>query len=204
METGFFYNTSPNTWNRPEFYEYLLVAHPDENVCNKVMAEKQAFYRQFDEKIAIQTQPHITILSFFAKEAMEDTVIRYLQRICNQQPAFEVMLNNYSGFPPHTVYIRIQNPQIFKQLTRELKAVNNYIQSCSCPAVKLITNPHVTIARGLSEEVYFKAMLEYSQRTFHETFTVNELILLRRSSQYDSCKSVNVFRLALPATNFFN
>ncbi|WP_157580881.1 2'-5' RNA ligase family protein [Segetibacter koreensis] len=204
MEAGLVYRPSPGAWSHPEFYEYLLVAHPNEDVCNRVMAEKQSFYSRFNEKIAIKTRLHITVSSFLAKEAMEETIIRYLQRICNQQSAFDVMLNNYSGFPPHTIYIRVQNPQMFKQLTRELKAVNSYVHSCSCPPVKLVTSPHVSIARSLSEEVYFKAMMEYSQRTFHETFTVDELVLLRRSNQYDSCKPINVFRLAQPVNNLFN
>jgi 2'-5' RNA ligase len=105
------------------------------------------------------------------------------------------MLNNYSGFPPHKIYLRVQNQQPFRQLAKELKAVSNYIDSCSCPPAKLVTNPHVTIAQRLPETVYLKALLDYGQKTFHETFMVNELVLLRRTSPYDACKCINIFPL---------
>lgn len=176
-------------------YEYLLVAHPDTTVNEKVMAEKEFFAGEYRQKIAAKTKPHITVANFLARDAMEETILRYTQRICSQLESFEVALNNYSGFPPHTIYLRVQNSQPFKQLAKELKVVSSYVSSCSCPPVRLITNPHLTIARGLPETVYLKAMMDYSQKTFHETFMVNELVLLRRSKQYDNCKPVHVFRL---------
>ncbi len=179
----------------PGLYEYLLVSHPDTSVNQKVMAEKEIFTADYQQKIAAKTKPHITVANFVAREAMEETIIRYTQRICSQQHSFEVALNNYSGFPPHTIYLRVQNPQPFKQLAKELKVVSNYVSSCSCPPVKLITNPHLSIARGLPETIYLKAMMDYSQKTFHETFMLNELILLRRSNQYDTYKIIHVFRL---------
>lgn len=204
METGLVEKTLHATWSQQHLHEYLLVVHPGEDVYNKVMVEKQAFYEQFGERIAIKTKPHITIANFLARETMEETIIRYMQRICNQQPAFEVMLNNYSGFPPHAIYIRIQNPQPFRQLARELKAVSDYVYSCSCPPAKLITTPHVSIAHSLREEIYFKAMMQYSQKSFHETFTVNELALLRSDNEFDSCKTIYVFHLKPSENNLFN
>lgn len=204
METGLVQKTLQATWNQPDFYKYLLVTHPGGDVYNKVMAEKQSFYEPFGEKTAIKTKPHITIANFLAREAMEETIIRYVHRICNQQPAFEVMLNNYSGFPPHTIYVRVQDPQPFRKLARELKAVSDYVHSCSFPPAKLVTNPHVSIARRLPEDVYFKALMQYSQKTFHETFTVNELVLLRRNNEFDSCKTIYVFHLKPCQNNLFN
>lgn len=159
METGLVQKSLQATWNQPDLYEYLLVAHPGREAYNNVMIEKQAFYEQFGEKTAIKTKPHITIANFVAREAMEETIIRYVSRICNGQQAFNVMLNNFSGFPPHTIYIRIQNQQPFRQLAGELKAVSDYVHSCSCPPVKLVTNAHVTIARSLPEDVYCKALI---------------------------------------------
>jgi 2'-5' RNA ligase len=126
---------------------------------------------------------------------MEETIIRYTQRVCSQQPSFEVELNNYSGFPPHTIYLRVQNPEPFKQLAKELKVVSNYINSCSCPPASLKTNPHLPIAGKLPESIYTKALTEYSKKSFHETFMVKELILLRRSHPYDTSKTIHVFHL---------
>jgi 2'-5' RNA ligase len=178
--------------------EYLLVAHPDNVVNEKVMVEKKLFTTNYHQKIAVKTLPHITIANFLAREEMEDTIIRYTQRICSQQASFNVELNNYSGFPPSTIYLRVQNPHPFKVLAKELKVIGNYVKSCSCPSVRFISNPHLTIARRIPEPLFHEVLMEYSQKAFHETFMVNELVLLRRSHQYDTCKKVHVFRLQPP------
>jgi 2'-5' RNA ligase len=195
---------SSKGWAQFGLFEYLLVAHPDAAVNNKIREEKAYFSQEYQQAIASKTQPHITIANFLAKEEMEETISRYIQRICNHQQSFDVMLNNYSGFPPHTIYLRIQNQQPFRQLAKQLKAVSNYIDSCSCPPAKLITNPHVTIVRRLPETVYLKALMDYGQKTFHETFMVNELRLLRRTHEFDVCKCINVFRLQPSGNSLFN
>lgn len=187
-----------------ELYEYLVVAHPDIDVFNKVMEEKKFFYDEYKEKVAIRTKPHITVANFLAKESMEDTIIRWIQRICSQQQSFTVTLNNYSGFPPHTIYLRVQNEQPFRQLTKDLNVVNTYISSCACPPMKIISKPHVSIARDLSEEVYFKALIQYAHKSFHESFSVNQLHLLKREHAYDAGKSINVFGLPPGENALFN
>src|ERR1017187_274799 len=118
MKTENYYPITENGLN-----EYLLIAKPDKTVYEKVMAGKQFFYDEYKDKIAIKTEPHITITNFVAKEAMEDTIIRWMANIFNKQQSFPVALNNYSGFPPHTIYLHIQNAQPFQQLAKELKVV---------------------------------------------------------------------------------
>jgi len=135
---------------------------------------------------------------------MEETLIRWIGRICSSRQSFSVSLNNYSGFPPHTVYLRVQNPKPFQHLASELRVIDNYVRSNACPPAHLIKTPHLTIARQLSETVYLKALMDYSQKTFHETFLVDELVLLRRGQQYETCKTVNVFRLQPQQNNLFN
>ena len=195
MEKGLLRTSPALGFAAPEFYEYLLVVHPAENVYAQLMQEKQHFFDTYKEKVAIKTKPHITVACFLAKETMEDTIIRYMHRIMSMQKSFTVTLNNYSGFPPHTVYARVQDHQPFKQLAETLKVVDQYVKSNGCPPAKFITHPHLSIARRLKAEVYEKAMFEFSQRTFHASFTANELVLLKRQTQFDTCKQVNVFKL---------
>lgn len=185
-------------------FEYLLVGHPDAGVYDKVMEEKQQFSADYGEKIAVKTKPHITVANFLASEAMEPTIIRWMQRICGAQQSFNVTLNNYSGFPPHTIYLRIQDPQPFQQLAKQLQTVDDFIRASSCPPAQLINKPHLSIARKLPEQVYNKAMADYAQKTFHESFMLDELLLLRRQHQFDNCKTIQVFRLRPPDNNQFS
>jgi 2'-5' RNA ligase len=185
-------------------WEYLLVVHPDDNVNEKVNVEKNYFYNEYGQKIAIKTKPHITLANFLAKEAMEDTLIRWIQRVCDHHARFETALNNFSGFPPHTIYLRVQNPHPYKTLVQNLKVIESFIQSNGCPPARLISSPHMTIARHLPPEVYEEAIKEYASRSFHETFSVNHLALIKRKSKYEKCIPVNIFPLASPHNNLFN
>lgn len=185
-------------------HKYLLVAHPDNEVSNKVMEEKQSFYDVYKEKAVINIKPHIAISSFLAKESMEETLIRWIQRICSQQKSFTATLNNYSGFPPHTIYLRVQDDQLFRKLSQDLKVVNTYISSCACPPMKVISKPHVSIARSLPEDIYFKALIQYAHKSFHESFAVNKLYLIKKEHPYDVGKPINVFGLPPDGNALFN
>ncbi len=187
-----------------DLYEYLLVAHPDIDVNEKIVAEKQFFHQEYKEKNSAKTQAHITIANFLAKESMEETLTRWIQRICTQQQSFTVTLNNYSGFPPHTIYLRVQNEQPFQKLANDLKVLNGYVNSCACPPVKIITKPHVSIAGKLPEDIYFKALTQYAHKSFHESFVLKELLLLKRKHQFEEGKKINVFGLSPEQNTMFN
>ena len=139
-----------------------------------------------------------------ARAEMEETLIRWIQRVSSQLKSFPVALNNYSGFHEDSIYLRVQDHQPFKQLATQLKVIDSYVRSNGCPAVTLINRPHLSIARRLPQDVYEKALIDYSQKTFCESFMVHELVLLRRAHQFDTCKVINIFRLLPAENNLFN
>jgi 2'-5' RNA ligase len=175
--------------------EYLLVIYPDANLQEKLLEEQQQFSSDYGLQMTVRNKPHITVAAFQAGEIMEDTLIRWVQRICNSYKSFELTLNNYSGFPPHTIYLRVQDPHPFKQLMQQLRSIDEFIRSSGCPPANLISRPFLSIAGGLTEQLYNKAMPDYSRRTFHDSFQVDELVLLKRTHAFDACKTVNIFRL---------
>ena len=177
------------------FWEYLLVVKPDATVDAQIIEEKQFFSARFKALIAAKTKPHITVANFLAGEAMEETIIRWMHRIISNKKSFLVTLDQYGAFRPHTIYLRVQDHQPFQQLAKELKVVDQYIRGYGCPEMHLITNPHLTIARRLEQTTYSEAVKVYSEKIFHASFEVKELVLLRRMNQFDSCKQVNVFGL---------
>lgn len=177
------------------FCEYLLVAHPDANAYEQVMAEKKFFSARFKAPIAMATKPHITIANFLAREQMEETIIRWMHRIISAQKSFRVTIDQYGAFRPHTIYLRVTDHQPFKQLAKDLKVVDQYIRGNGCPEMRLINFPHLTIARRLDQHIYQEAVGVYSERHFNASFDVQELLLLRRQHQFDTCKQVSLFRL---------
>ncbi|HXB06363.1 MAG TPA: 2'-5' RNA ligase family protein [Puia sp.] len=179
--------------------EYLLVIYPYGELQEKLLDEQQQFSTEYGLQVPVRNRPHITVAAFQAREPMEDTLIRWIQRICNRYRSFTLTLNNFSGFPPHTIYVRVQDPQPFRELMQQLRAIDDFIRSNDCPPMNLIGKPYLSIAGGLTEQVYNKAMPDYSRKDFHESFPVDQLVLLKREHAFDACKTVNIFRL-LPAT----
>ncbi|SRR6185437_3019974 len=204
--------------------EYLLVIYPGGEMEEKLLGEQKQF--SDDYSVTVRNKPHITVAAFQAGEVMEETLIRWIERICTQYHSFDLTLNNYSGFPPHTtkpaeparpsgqslavvpervnftgervpgtIYLRVQDPQPFRHLMQQLLSVDEFIRSSGCPPANLISRPFLSIAGGLTEQVYNRAMPDYSRRTFHDTFHVRELVLLKRTHAFDPCKTVNIFRL---------
>ncbi len=186
---------SPGYERTPGRAEYLLVAYPQGDLQDKLLEEQQQFSSDYGLQMTVRNKPHITVAAFQVGEMMEDTLIRWVQRICNHHRSFSLTLNNYSGFPPHTIYLRVQDPQPFRQLMQQLRSIDEFFRSSGYPPANLISRPFLSIAGGLTEQVYNRAMRDYSQRDFHDTFQVAELVLLKRTHAFDPCKTVNIFRL---------
>ena len=143
---SFFMNTPakkiPGTWQAGSLYEYLLVAHPSPEIYALIEKEKEWFTGEYKQAIAGKTRPHITIANFLANEEMEQTINRWLQNICSLATSFPVSLNNYGGFPPHTIYLRVQNPQPFQQLAKQLQTVDDFIRASACPPATTCMNSY--------------------------------------------------------------
>jgi hypothetical protein len=207
METGFGQQSTfltpaaapPRASERPSRRaEYLLVIYPYGDLQEKLLEEQQQFSTDYGLQMTVRNRPHVTVAAFQAGEPMEDTLIRWIQRICNRYKSFDLTLNNFSGFPPHTIYLRVQDAQPFHDLMGQLRAIDDFIRASGCPPVNLINRPYLSIAGGLTEQVYNKAMSDYSRKTFHDVFHVAQLVLLKREHAFDVCKTVNIFHL-LPA-----
>lgn len=197
MNTGLVKN-APFAWNGNGQREYSLVIYPDAIVYEKIMAEKHRFFMNYGIESVVKSFPYIMVAGFYAGEGMEDTLIRWIQRICSQYNSFEITLNNYNGFPQHSIYLRIQDPQPLKQLATQLKALDSHVHAMIGNGFERI--PHVVVAHELPEPVYQKTMPVYSRKTFHARFMASELVLLGRDHPFAASKTITVFRF-LPANH---
>jgi len=196
MEQGLARASGLVSWADYGFHEYLLVAYSDKMVKDKVLMEGKSISAEYTDKIG----PHIVLAAYLARQPMEETLLRWMQRVCSDHPCFTVTLNNYSGIPEHTIYLRVQDHRPFVQIAKKLTVIEGFIRDNACPPMKISAKPYLAIARRLPKNVYEKSMMDFSTRMFHESFTVNELVLLRRQNQYDAYEQASVFGL-MPATN---
>jgi hypothetical protein len=181
--------------------EYLLVAYPDKVVLEKILVERQLFNETYDFKSRPSLKPHVLLTSFYASEGMESTLIRWLQRICGLEQGFTLTLNNYSGFPTHSIFLRVPNAGPLQNFTTQMSAMKDFIQ----PGVAgFFRRPHIAIATDLPATIYEQALSDYSRKLFHEEFPVKELVLLRRSEIANQFRTVQVFGLLPAGNDLFN
>src|SRR5207245_3750764 len=86
-------------------WEYLLVLNPSLEVIEKINEEKERFRSTYQDRAAIIGKPHITITTFLATDEMRPTLIRWIQNICNAHSRFQVLLRNFGGVVPETIYL---------------------------------------------------------------------------------------------------
>ena len=195
--TGEFANNGVSNRSRAatDQYEYRLVIYAGNQITQQLSAEKKAFFDRYKSGIDQKDEPSITVIRFMATEEMEPTISKWIQRICSQQESFIVTLNNYSGYPPNNIHVRVQYTQAFQRLGKELKVIDNYVKSYGLVAATITSHPHLTLARSVPEEVYSKAMFDFAKRDFHASFIVSELILLKRKHQFEESRKISVFGL---------
>ncbi len=161
-------------------HRYQLVACLPGEMAGQLHQQAQAFEAAYQLNPARQEQ-ELLLAEFSATEEMEETLIRWLQRITAELKGFGVTLNNYSGIPPHTVFLRVLDHAPFRRIAALLEPIDYYVKSNQCPPVRFIQQPYLAVGRGLPPLVYEQAIADYAGRDFHEQFEVTELMLMRRS-----------------------
>jgi len=90
-------------------------------------------------------------------------------------------LNNYSGRPPHTIHLRIQEPEEIQKMISQLIMIDQFIQANECPPAQLFHSPHLEISNTVPENSFSKILNEFSGKSFHESFMAEKISLYRRS-----------------------
>lgn len=173
---------------------YELVAYPGSEVEESLRSEWKEVAGRWEAPE--QDRPHIPLLRFEAKEALEETLIRWMGNICRLQQGPVLQVNNYSSLPPHTVFARIPEGEAFAQLINQFRIIDGFLQSNGCPPLQLHTKPFLTVATGLSPAAYEEAVYAYARKTFHALIPLNRLTLVRKGWEGGSFGLVHTFFLS--------
>ena len=177
-----------------EISDYVLVAFASKELTEKVKEEKVRFAGVYGSNSSLEVSPHIIVATYTAKERMEERLEKWIQNICNLQNSFTVTLNNYSGFPPHTIYLRVQDAEPFAKLTNALKMLDGFMEMNDCAPIQLFSKPYMAVAGQLPAAIYDEAIKEYARKSFHESFRLDRLSLLKHNA-YATYQLVNTFIL---------
>lgn len=167
--------------DKKQLYEYLLLLSPYGFVRERIITEKLYFSDVYGNADAAHSLPHITLANFILSDCSQNDITVSLETIAQRSNRIKVVLENYKWFPHHSIYIDVKYKIDIKQLVRKItKAIKGRIRTDNKYYPHFILTPHLTLCKGLNEEQYEKSLLEYSEQSFSDKFTANEMMLLRR------------------------
>lgn len=161
-------------------YEYLLLLSIPEAAEEKIMAVKKVFHEKYKAQYALN-KPHITLNTFTQYPTCEARIISRLQAIAQSFDKIKIELDGYSSFPTHTIYINVCSRIPVQELVRDIRShTQMYMKPGKDLKPFFTTNPHLTIAKGLSNEQYEAAWNALEHQHFKVTFFASSMRLLRR------------------------
>jgi 2'-5' RNA ligase len=158
--------------------EYLLLLNPPSAIKEEVWNIKKEFHRNYNHTAAVKSAPHITLANFWLNDRQEDDVVRKIDEVNQHQFPVEAVLENFSHFGTHTIYIDVLRPSGIIRLVKSLREKLGLHGSQSFFPMK----PCMIIARGLREETFRKAIPGFQQREFSATFIADSMLLLKKES----------------------
>jgi hypothetical protein len=175
--------------------DYSLVVFPEGEGGERVKQLAGNFHRTFRGGLSPQEVPLIELAAFRAREAMEDTLIRWIQRICHMQQRFRVQLDGFCEKHNGGLYLQVRDQRPFVKISGSLSVVDEYIQSCGGPPVDWIQSPQCRVSNLVTTNEYEQTKNWFSAEPFQADFFVHSLVLLKQVSDSGSAELVNVFPL---------
>jgi hypothetical protein len=176
MEHGLV-NTAKATGIRcGEWPEYRLVIPAEDPVGGQVHEQRLQWQAIYGKDSISSKPPGITLACWWAREEMEETMIRWIGNLASQTPGFGVTLNNFSGLPPQLVYIRIQEAEPFRKIVRLLRPVLERVNDGE-GQVRLFERPFIQLGKLPEENT--RQWLLHTHQQFHAAFTAQQMVLYR-------------------------
>ena len=165
---------------------YFIAVVPEQPLFDRITKIKNYFAVNYNSRAALRSPPHITLLMPFQwKSAKEDQLLLALKEAVAGFESFDIKLNGFGAFPPRVIYIRVlEQPE----LVLLKNAVNNTaLQKWNLTQVidERPFHPHLTVAfRDLRKAQFHEAWQEFETKSFQESFTVRDLVLLKHNGKH--------------------
>jgi len=179
-------------------WEYMLVACPDlsdnytKSQLKNILPETSIG--------GCGCKSYITLATFLARDSMEETLIRWMQRICSQFKCFNVTVINKKSDLRGSTYGLADNA-VFSQLSSKFRVIDDYITSSGIEHTKWISDPRLTVVQGINCGIIESQDL---LKRLPMSVQLSELVLFKRYNSFEKCKQVNVLRLNPLDTNMNN
>ncbi len=169
-------------------YMYRLVICPEGEAADRIRALNTS------ESTTAQKPPlpSITLVAFRGREAMEDTIIRWVQRVCRMHRRFQISLDHPKPHPAGGWRMSVTDTAPLHQLSEKLSVIDDYINTCRMGPVHREINhacrqEGVTIPSNLT-----KTPIQEPDKPF-ASFMAHSLVLTRQAYAGSATDIVNLF-----------
>jgi 2'-5' RNA ligase len=163
-------------------YEYLLIISPDEKVNHELLALKERFKVKYHCTHSSILKPHLTLVSFLQTDLSDKQIKDGLRYVSKSYRPFTLHLNKIDGFETHSIYVSLTNKNQVVEILNELRVrFRKLYQFDSKYQPSFAANPHITIARNMSDIQYYTAMKDWENTVIDQSFEVAFMSLLKRA-----------------------
>lgn len=160
--------------------EYRLIVPLPEDLTEKITAIRNALHEKYRVPLPFEIAPSLTVLKFHAFEQSEARALERIQKVVQQTKPYLVELEDYSGYPSHTIYINVKTRSAFNELSKTLKLSKKHLK---VPGREphFINEPHLILAQRLAPNEFERMWKECEHKQFTGRFICDHLLLLKRS-----------------------
>ncbi len=161
------------------YTDYMFLLRPDEHVCQEIKSYKNFAAGLVGDYPSMYSTAHVSVMRYDRRKSyIMQQAIDTLQIKLRKLPTIELQINNFKFFihknDTYTIYAAIeptmQSDQWFTAFSKQLNlAKGSFI-------------PHITIARTINENAFFKLWPQFKYMTFKRQFVVNSLTILDRET----------------------
>lgn len=161
---------------------YRFVLLPDPVLVARLTATLQEF-NVADLLPAGQQYQHIVLAGFSASLRMEDTLTRWTQRICSQINADEIVFNNFSGIPPHTLLLRVQDPAPLRKLVDALRKLDMYLTGNDLTPLQSAQRFYLPVLENIPTKTYDNIVYRFGRCEWYGTSAIRQLVLQKSNGR---------------------
>jgi len=163
---------------------YFMAIVLPQTLDEKILIYKRWMEEKYGCKVGLKSPAHITIAPpYWMSEELEPALVDDMERISYQIASFEIATDNFSSFPPRTLFIAVEESEKLNSLKKSsdvfFRATNYGMKTENRPF-----HPHITIAtRDLRKKDFWEAWEYFKDKIFKEEFTAAGLSLLKHNGK---------------------
>lgn len=162
------------------YFAALLLPH---KLSQEITRLKYEIKEKYNSKHALNSPPHITLLSPFTPETAQITNLKaILAQVANQYKPFDIQLNNISNFGDKVIFIDVKSSNYLFKLQNNIEklAIDNQ-NVFNYRYKKRAFRPHISLAfRDLTQDNFKQAFPELKQLKFEQSFPTDGIYLLKK------------------------